>query len=712
MDAPRDVRSLIDTLEATFGGPTAEPAADPAFAQAFERLLEPFGWRGRARAKLEAAPFHRPIEDLVTFRATLARLGVETRLQQRRLTTTGPLAPALILHGGGVYCLMADGVLTDAAGAPARIAGDPIVQVVHPARREDVPEGETRPWTVEQFKHLRGDVALMLAASLIITLLALAPPFFAMAVYEHVIRPGSLATLAGLMGCAGLAIWAEILVRDYRARRMARLGARFDAALQTAVFAKLMDLPIRYTTSAPVSQQLDRLREFENIRAAFATHAATALLDAPFAVLIILGLLIAAPAVGLAPALLVLAYAILAALASPTLARLGRASARAQARMQALMREGFLKAASIRQLGAEGIWNERVRVLSRHAAQARFKLQLWEEATGATAQTMAAAAGATAVVVGAVQVMSGAMSVGALVAVMLIVWRVIQPVHAGFASLRRILLFLQARKHADALLAIPGERRGRAAAAPKRAFSGAIRVEGLGYRPAGSPDAPLRNVSFEIPAGQVVALCGPAGAGKSTLLRLMIGLHEPAAGGVFFDGVNLRQIDSYEHRSTIAYVATEPALLRGTLAQNMRLMAPEASDDALRAALALAGVGDDDPELPLGLETLLQRPGRAPLSRALTVKVQLAAAYARGAPALLLDDPGANLDQAGDVALAAQLRALAGRTTVLIVTNRPSHMLACQRVLRLANGVITHDGAPSSVAPLLINSRTPQKASA
>jgi ATP-binding cassette, subfamily C, bacterial LapB len=152
-------------------------------------------------------------------------------------------------------------------------------------------------------------------------------------------------------------------------------------------------------------------------------------------------------------------------------------------------------------------------------------------------------------------------------------------------------------------------------------------------------------------------------------------------------------------------VPQEPTFFFGTVRQNLLLADPAADEPQMRAALQAAGLGDLDARLPDGLETKILGLGRVRLPQGLQMQLALARAYLKRPAVLLLDDPGAYLDRNADEALIATLRELRGKTTVIVVTGRPSHMRACDRVIRIDRGVVIGDGAPEDMLAKIAASR-------
>ncbi|MFD5183250.1 thiol reductant ABC exporter subunit CydD [Streptomyces sp. NPDC058372] len=216
----------------------------------------------------------------------------------------------------------------------------------------------------------------------------------------------------------------------------------------------------------------------------------------------------------------------------------------------------------------------------------------------------------------------------------------------------------------------------------RAAPAGALSFEGVTVRHPGRSAPAVREVDFTVAPGETVALVGPSGCGKTTLLQAVLGFVTPSEGRITVGGTDLAEIDREQWHQRIAWVPQRPQLFAGTVAENVRLARPDASDAEVARALRQAGAESFVAGLPRGAQTELGEDG-AGLSAGQRQRVALARAFLADRPVLLLDEPTASLDGTSEEGIVEAVRRLAVGRTVLLVVHRPALLAAADRVVRL-----------------------------
>jgi len=206
----------------------------------------------------------------------------------------------------------------------------------------------------------------------------------------------------------------------------------------------------------------------------------------------------------------------------------------------------------------------------------------------------------------------------------------------------------------------------------------------------------LKSVSLEIQPGQRLAIIGPSGAGKSTLLQLIPRFYDPISGVIRWQGVDLRELELRSWRAQVGLVLQEPLLIRGTLFENIAYGRPGATSGDVEAAAHLANADGFIRRLPKGYESVVGD-GAVRLSVGEKQRINLARAFLKNAPILLLDEPTSALDAASEAHVLESLRKTQERRITLMVTHRPETLRFVDKVLVLVDGRVEECCSPEEV---------------
>lgn len=213
-----------------------------------------------------------------------------------------------------------------------------------------------------------------------------------------------------------------------------------------------------------------------------------------------------------------------------------------------------------------------------------------------------------------------------------------------------------------------------------------IRFEGVSFSYPSRPGLVLDALDLELAPGQTTVLIGESGAGKSTVAALLLGVLAPTAGRISIGGVDLATCRMDAWRRQIAWVPQHPTLLRGTVADNIRLGEPSAADEKVHEAAALAGAAAFVSSLPNGYETVIGDGGRS-LSPGERRRIGLARVFLKGARLIILDEPTADLDRHSVAHMVRAVQRLREGRTMLVIAHRPELLDSADRVVRLIDGV-------------------------
>lgn len=511
-----------------------------------------------------------------------------------------------------------------------------------------------------------------------INILYLAAPIYMLQVYDRVIPSSSVVTLVMLTLVMLLAFLTLAALDVVRAYVLTRAGIRLDAVMGERVFAAIVD---RLADQAARSQPLRDLDQFRQTITGPGIHA---LLDLPWAP-VYLGLIfilhpgLGAFALGSAVLLLGLAYLNELAVHGP----LSEAN-KAGVRSYGFSEMSFRNAEAIRAMGMLNGLLQRWRRDRNQMLERQKYASDRASAISGLIRFSRMAMQSLILGLGAYLVINRSITGGAMFAAMILLGRALQPIEQLVGSWRGLVAARDSYRKLQGLL--DGYNPVRSDV-KLPAAEGHVSVEAATYVPPGVSYPVLRNISFEVKAGEAIGIIGPSGAGKSTLARLLIGVIAPTQGFVRLDGSEVAKWPRAELGVCIGYLPQDVELFDDTVAANISRFQMR-NDNAIIEAARLAGVHDIILRLPQGYDTKLGE-GAAVLSGGVRQRIGLARAVFGGPSLVLLDEPSSNLDADGDAALLACLEELKKRgTTIFLVSHRPGTISVTDKLLVLKDGMV------------------------
>jgi ATP-binding cassette subfamily C exporter for protease/lipase len=514
--------------------------------------------------------------------------------------------------------------------------------------------------------------------SLVINLLLLVPSVYMLQVYDRVL-PSRNETTLWMLTALVIGLYAFSAVLDYlRAMALSRVARQIDAALTWRTF----EAAFRRGLTRPQAHGTQPFADLGQLRQFFGGSALFAFFDAPWLPVYLAVIFLFSPWLGwlaLGGSLLLVVLAV----ANEWLTRQPLALAN-QASLKAMqVAAGTVNhPEAVQAMGMLQALHRRWQPL--HGEVVARQLAASDRANAIAALTRAVRLALQSLVlgVGALLVIDSQITPGMMIAASILVGRALQPVEQLIAVWRQWGTAREAWRRLRGLLA----------AAPERARPldlpvprGRLAVDRLSIVPPGSGEPVLQRVSFELEPGDVLGVLGPSGSGKSSLARALTGVWAPVDGTVRLDGAELDRYDLNKLGRHLGYLPQSIDLFEGSVAENIARFGPVDAARVVQAATQ-AGVHELVLRLPQGYDTPLGDAGSG-LSGGQKQRLALARAL-YGDPALVvLDEPNAFLDEAGEQALVQAVRRLSERgSTVVMVTHRGSTLNVANKLLVLRDG--------------------------
>ena len=564
--------------------------------------------------------------------------------------------------------------------------------------------GIDRTRGLRELRGIRAEARLLFAAvflfSVFVNLLMLTGPLYMLQVYDRVLGSRSEETLIALSILCGFLFLAMGLLDHARARIMARVAARFQQRLDRRVFEagmKRLSLMPNDPLAGPA------LRDLEAVQRLLASPVLISIFDIPWTPFFIAAIFVFHPYLGY---LALLGGAILIGVTIlnqwSTREPLLRASA---ATMEAERLSESLKAEAetLQSLGMSGAGFTR---LARARGEALNRATRAADVTGGysvTTRTFRLFLQSAVLGLGAWLVLQGQLSSGAMIAGSILLGRALSPIEQAVGQWAVVSRAQEGWTRLSALLTVQQPDVQRTRLPRPRA---ALDVHQLTVVPPGEQLAVLKGVTFTLEPGQAIGIIGPSGSGKSSLARALCGVWRPAGGKIRLDGATLDQYDPDVLGGYIGYLPQRVSLFDGTIADNIARLAEAPDAEKVVAAARAAAAHDMILRLPQGYDTRTSAIGGR-LSGGQMQRIGLARALYGDPVFLVLDEPNANLDNDGSVALNVAIRAMKARGgSVLIMAHRPNAIQECETLLVLNEGTRVAFGPRDAVLREMVKNHT------
>jgi len=671
-------------------------------------LLASLKWRGASRTVAESLPHLSESMDLSAFRSIMATIGYNSRSYRCKFKNLDPrLLPCLFVPENS----SAKVVLDWSKEKGFRVFNGETVSVEYERDLDETGEAfifryvgkdekeavqSQDGWTRQVVLRFKGFLFLAFAITAISTVLTLTVPLFIMAIFSFVLPTGDLRIGALLLVGVGLALAIDWKLRSLKNRIMAFMAGRSEYIIGNSIFSKILDLPSASIEKVPVAEQVSRVKDLESLREFFMGPLATLAYELPASLIFVVVLTIINPWMLVVVLCVAVAYALLGAITFRPQARRTVKATRLLSKRDEFLEETLDNMSTLKSADATDKWIERFTEISGTAAMAEFRSTQFKERVSAISQMIYTLAGVAALAVAGIAVMNAEASAGAIVASMIIMFRLTAPIQDAFTSASTIIRVIGALNQIDSLMKLKVEDDVESSNAMRPSRKGALDLSRVSFRYSMNADPALLGVSFETKPGDIVAIAGPNGSGKSSLLKLLVRAYHPQAGSIKLDGIDIRQLSPTRLREEISYMPQHSEVFYGTIAQNLRLVHPTATEDDLHWAADQAGVLDEILALEqgsgnwkrTGFEYRLSDSQANQMPNGFRQKLGLARALLKPATLTLFDEPGNGLDPDGDRAFVKALDKLRENSTIFIVSHRPSHLRLADTIIYLEHGSI------------------------
>lgn len=557
-------------------------------------------------------------------------------------------------------------------------------------------------WFMQVINRMKPQLHQGILLTFFITLFGILTSLYIKVLYDRVINVHAMDSLAYLLPGILLAIAMDFVMREMRLRVFSWFGARLDAIMSPFILEKIFKLPPTMSESAALSSQLSRLRDFDAVRSFCSGTLMMTLLEIPFTLLMILAVYIMAGNLVFIPLILILLFVLLMTYFTPKISRSIEESARLGAKRYTLTIETVDKLKYLQTMGNNKVWFDQLRLASGVATIAGFRSGFLSSIVETCSYAMYVVSGFAAISYGIYLVIIGDITSGAVIGSMLLIWRILTPLQTCMSSISAFVHFKKSVQQVHKLLSLRTEDTAlkhtlkMPQKAPTIAFTNVI------FKHPTQPTPIFNGLNLTIEPGEIIMIVGRNGSGKTTLLKLLEGLYHPQVGSIKINNNDIRQFDLFEYRRAVSYVPDKPDLFFGTIAQNLRIATPSATDEQIQDVLEKLGCAHEISGFSEGIHHRIGDSETQIVTRNLGFQISLARAILRDAPIFLIDEAPHYYFQGDEgYSLEKFIKKWKGKKTTFMVANNEEMIPLADRVMYLIGDGRILVGTPSEILKVI-----------
>jgi len=551
-----------------------------------------------------------------------------------------------------------------------------------------------KKWFWDTMKRNTDIYSQVILASIFINLFVIATPLFTMNVYDRVLPNNAMETLWVLFFGITIVMVFDVVLTLLRTYFFGIASKRADVIMSNRIFDQLLNIKLE-AKPASTGLFITRLQSFESVREFFTSATMAVIVDLPFVIVFIVIISYIGGPVAIVP--------IVALVLSLLLSWIGQA--RLKKIIEQSTKEEQLKQTTLIETvsGLEIVKNVRAQSrMKTHWEQSVDKTVYYSEKGQYLSQTITTLtsfigkfSNIVIVAAGVYLATKGEMTMGAIIATMMLNGRVLAPVSKIVGMIIKYDKTMISLKNIDELMNMPVEKQDKAYIS-RPDIHGSIELKDVDFSYKDQNFKTLKNINLKINEGEKVAILGKIGSGKSTLLKVILNLYEPSSGSVLLAETDTRQLDPVDLRRAVGIVPQEPFLFMGTIKDNITIGEQYASDEEILRAARIAGLGEFLGKHEAGYDLMVGERGEG-LSGGERQSVTLARALLSDPNILMLDEPTNLMDRQTEQAFIKKLGGIVDDKTLVIVTHKTSLLKLVDRVIIIENGEIIADGPKDEV---------------
>lgn len=563
------------------------------------------------------------------------------------------------------------------------------------SREHDLVDSHDGHWFWDTLKLSKKIYQDAIVASLIINIFILVTPLFTMNVYDRVVPNGAIDTMWVLVFGVSLIYIFDSMIKFLRTYFLDIASKKNDIIMSSKIFEKVMNLRIDASKST-VGTLANTIKDFDSVKNFFSTATLTVIIDIPFIIIFLIVVYLIGGYIVIIPMVIAFLVLLYTFIIRKPLQKSILESSEASNNKNSVLIESLVNIETIKTLGAQGhaqwVWEESIGEISSKSVKSKLLSASISIVNGFLIQFATVAI----IVVGVYMISEKQLTMGALIAIVMIAGRAISPVAQIASLISNYETTKLAYESVEKLMALPVERESGREYVHRPNINGNIEFKNVSFAYSEDDKNAIENISFTINEGDKIAILGKIGSGKTTIEKLILGLYRATSGSILIDGIDITQIDTADLRTKISYVPQEIVLFKGTIKENLVFRSFGADDAAILKCSKLSGVDEFIKRHPKGYDMQIGELGIG-LSGGQKQSIAIARAFIKESPVVLLDEPTSLMDGTTETMIKKNLKEYCLDKTLILSTHKTSMLDLVDKIMIIDSGRIVAFGEKNEV---------------
>lgn len=549
-------------------------------------------------------------------------------------------------------------------------------------------EGKDKNWFTKLVYRFKKSLIQISLLTLLMTLLDLAIPGFVVIIYGQVAKAENIKILIMIGFGISVYVGASLILGYLRSKITDYISARMGSIISLETYTRLLYLSPNYTETASVSSQINRIKDFENLKRFVTSGIFLNSIDLIFSLIYLIVIFLLGGWLVYVPLITFIIIIVMGIMLRPIHKLKSESLSEKANQKQQILIEILKNAETIRMSNAKNNWIKKYKKLNADHIYSKFQLADYVNLTNSISYFVCNASVLVFIYGGVLRVFDKSMTMGALIGLLMLYWKVIASIRGSFSLFVQVNGLVKSINQINRFMNLPQDSQVDDGKKPAKPMKGNIIFKDISIRYSQSSSSALSAINLQVNSKDIFGIYGHDGSGKTTILKLILGMYKPQIGRILIDGVNIRQLEPLSLRQSISYSPEYSTLISGKLRDNFIFYNPSISDNEIEYLMDKTGLKSYMDNWGITLDTILSERAISELPQTLKKLFSITRMLCRDVKLYLLDEPENYLSKSEieKVMNVIKEKSIHENATFVITTKSEEVLSYCSKLIQIDNG--------------------------